>query len=523
MMEPKQRRVSAFLAGLAEDLDIPPSKYKQAVDRYQAVGDWLGREESPLRPYHPDIYPQGSFRLGTIIRPLRDGEEGDYDIDLVCQLQRPQVIGEERRVKHCVGDRLKQHGKYEKMIEEEGRRCWTLKYAEEDGVGFHMDCLPSVPEGDGAKRLLAANGVPYVYAQHAIGITHRRADNLYEWLGSNPRGYAQWFEDTNRSAFTRAAAIQKAAVYERSKAVFASVQEVPDGLVRTPLQRAIQILKRHRDFRFHAHELEKQKPISIIITTLLAWTFENENDVLYVLQGFLRKAEGYATSGLLKKINGQWYIPNPVNPTENFADRWNDAGSRRAEAFFRWVTWAREDLAKALDSGDISGISEALCNSFGAGRLEKVAERLESRERSVHPSGHAVPQLADASHAMPAKWPVHRRYRVSVKGTVHKKIGESKTLWTLSRRPVQKGKGLRFKAQTNTPGDYEIKWQVVNTGEEALADNGLRGGFENGQGFRGQVRWEYTAYEGTHWIEAFVIKDGVCVARSGPIYVRIRK
>ena len=50
----------------------------------------------------------------------------------------------------------------------------------------------------------------------------------------------------------------------------------------------------------------------------------------------------------------------------------------------------------------------------------------------------------------------------------------------------------------------------------------IRGGFDDGEGQFGVVRWESTRYRGTHWIEAFVIKDGLCVARSGPTYVRIR-
>jgi len=38
----------------------------------------------------------------------------------------------------------------------------------------------------------------------------------------------------------------------------------------------------------------------------------------------------------------------------------------------------------------------------------------------------------------------------------------------------------------------------------------------------GQTRWEQTSYRGTHWIEAFVVKDGVCLARSGRIQVRVQ-
>ena len=109
-----------------------------------------------------------------------------------------------------------------------------------------------------------------------------------------------------------------------------------------------------------------------------------------------------------------------------------------------------------------------------------------------------------------------------VKGTVHKEVGQSKVLWALTNRALPKGVGLRFKAETNVPQPFEVKWQVVNTGVEAGADNGLRGGFDEGSGLCGTTRWEGTKYRGTHWIEAFVVKGGRCVARSGPVYVRIR-
>ena len=78
---------------------------------------------------------------------------------------------------------------------------------------------------------------------------------------------------------------------------------------------------------------------------------------------------------------------------------------------------------------------------------------------------------------------------------------------------------IRFEANTNVPHPYEVQWQVVNTGTEAAGN--LRGGFEVSDGGSG-VRWETTAYAGTHWVEAFVVKNGVCVARSGRRYVRIR-
>ena len=92
------RELNDVLVDLANELDIPPSKYKQAVERYSVVGDWLN--DGDYEGVYSDlyVYPQGSFRLGTIIRPLKDGKEADYDIDedntkqqLVLNFENPTV------------------------------------------------------------------------------------------------------------------------------------------------------------------------------------------------------------------------------------------------------------------------------------------------------------------------------------------------------------------------------------------------------------------------------------------------
>lgn len=69
---------------------------------------------------------------------------------------------------------------------------------------------------------------------------------------------------------------------------------------------------------------------------------------------------------------------------------------------------------------------------------------------------------------------------------------------------------------------YQVYWQVVNTGQDAIRRRGLRGGFEEGvvQGGRLEKR-ESTLYSGTHSMECLIVKDGYCVARSGPFIVNI--
>jgi hypothetical protein len=451
------------------------------------------------------------------------GSEADYDVDLVCRLDGTNSGLEPRELKHLIGNRLKDNASYRRMLDKEGRRCWTLNYAESDGIGFHLDALPSVPRVTAAIQGLVQIGVDASFAQHAIEITKRRGENAYVWLagGSNPEGYAQWFDLINAAARVRVTRLQKQQLFEANRAIYASVQDVPDALVRSSLQRAIQLLKRHRDVRFSGHELEDEKPISMIITTLAARAYQGEPDVASGLTAVLERMDDFATSGIIEYRQGRWYIPNPVNPAENFADHWNESGSRRADAFFQWVAWARQDLALAEEQPSEDRTRTALAESFGG---FPAGVRRQAPGTPVRVSADNVPALASSSHCRVPLWPIRTQYRVSVSGSVRRQIHSAKELWRLKDRALPKEFAIRFEARTNAAAPYEVKWQVVNTGAEAAAAGAaqLRGGFDDGEGQFGRVRWESTRYRGTHWTEAFVIKDGFCVARSGPTFVRIR-
>lgn len=67
---------------LLENIEVPDSEYEKAVSRYESLAAFIG--DSGLNDYTPEIFLQGSFKLGTAIRPLT--EDGSYDIDIVCKL-----------------------------------------------------------------------------------------------------------------------------------------------------------------------------------------------------------------------------------------------------------------------------------------------------------------------------------------------------------------------------------------------------------------------------------------------------
>lgn len=85
---------------------------------------------------------------------------------------------------------------------------------------------------------------------------------------------------------------------------------------------------------------------------------------------------------------------------------------------------------------------------------------------------------------------------------------------------LKKGYTLFFNACTGVKKPFTVMWQVTNTGEEARSQNCLRGNFEPSNiGLTG--RKEMTSYTGTHSVQCFIIKRGVCVAKSSDYIINI--
>lgn len=487
-----------LLIKTASVLDIPDHVYEDATLKYEDVGDWLGAEDSDLLQYAPDVYVQGSFRLGTVVRPLN--EEDECDIDLVCHLVINKDQTTQEDLKDMVGDRLKKRGDLARILKP-SRRCWTLEYPSEKLMPrFHMDVLPAIPNIE----------------RPPTGILLTDTE-LKLWQKSNPRAYADWFYERMKIIL-----LEKRAAY--AKSLQAKVEEVPEWQVKTPLQTAVQIMKRHRDIHFQNQR--DVKPSSIIITTLAARAYDNQPDVYDALSSIVQKIEiSWGKPGFVEYRNGKWWVANPVDDGENFADKWNEYPERR-ESFMTWLKKIRSDLTSAASKESLSESANTLAPLLGRTTMTKAAQDLGLSVPSTLPmlarAQIQVPVLGDSRHCLPPQWPEQLAYKANITATVHFKRYAKKKLWDLTDRPVQKKVWLRFSVNTNVPPPYDVRWQVVNTGREATDARTLRGDFyESDKGISG-VRWETTAYTGTHWVEAFIIKNGICVARSKRKYVKIR-
>jgi hypothetical protein len=356
-MEHKQQ-VNKALENLTDNIDISETRYREAEGHYMAIGEWLGKEDSPLAPYSPEIYPQGSFRLGTVVKPISDKDE--YDIDLVCQLELSKQDVTQRELKQMVGDRLKENKLYEQMLDKkERRRCWTIQYA--DGAQFHMDILPAIPDDPTFIESLERVGIPDGWAKHAICLTDNTFWNydLYDddWPRSNPRGYAAWFKERMRVQY-------EARRKMIADSMRAEIEDVPEYRVKTTLQRSIQLLKRHRDMAFI--DDPDGRPISIIITTLAALAYNNKADLFEALTCIVKEMPKY-----INRTNGIVQILNPVNPNENFADKWQ-GNSNKEKKFMAWMSRLQSDLEAVIGEANIYKVSERLKGAFGTLAVSKA-------------------------------------------------------------------------------------------------------------------------------------------------------
>ena len=70
--------------------------------------------------------------------------------------------------------------------------------------------------------------------------------------------------------------------------------------------------------------------------------------------------------------------------------------------------------------------------------------------------------------------------------------------------------------------DFDIYWQITNTGTEAKSANCLRGGFYDSKIEQGKrIRTETTSYVGRHYVEAYLVKNNICYRKSKPFEVNI--
>ena len=350
-----------FLDKIGSKLDISKTQYEMAKSRYKAVGNWLAKGEYCLTNVclkDGEIYPQGSIRLGTTVKPI--GQE-EFDVDLVFftpNVSRSDIKPTE--LNRLIGNRLREHEKYRNMIEPL-KRGWRITYADE----FHLDITPSINN--------------HTEDNNSEFVPDRK---LQDWKPSNPKDYAEWLDSSALKL------PEFSYIFKDSVIVALEEHRVSDfpenNEIKSLLKRYIQILKRHRDIMFQGKE---HRPISIIISTLATYAYndciskkvyDNEFDLLVDVIKEM--------SNFIQYYGGKYFILNPTTDYENFAERWNEVPAKK-KAFDLWHKDAFEFFTKLSTLTGHHKIFKSLEEKFGEKPVSMLLDDINRQVKSSRGKG----------------------------------------------------------------------------------------------------------------------------------------
>lgn len=339
---------------LANELNITNTMLEKAETAYSALGEYI---RSSNQEWDVSVYPQGSFELGTVVKPLNEDQQ--YDVDLVVLVKDPILNAKTLRVN--IRNLLMNHGRYVGKIEDK-KPCIRIQYAESSQ--FHMDVACAI---DG------------LLPDTNIEISRLEDQERYYFETSNPKGYVDWFKTkmSYQKVFEEYRSFQHKAETE--------IEELKLTSVRTPLQKAVQILKRHRDIYFSNQDDDKYKPSSIIITTLCSLSYnyslsniEHKGNIYLTIKNMLDQFQNFISFNM----TDGYVLSNPSQTDENFLKKWKFDVQYKIQ-FDKWLNQARKDIIlnpETFIESSIEKLSESIYKSFGkevgTEALKRYGERI---------------------------------------------------------------------------------------------------------------------------------------------------
>jgi len=277
----KEGRLEDLLARMAESIQLDETRKAKMESSYSAIKDLLDNDDAFFSKLDFELYPQGSVKIGTTVKPLKGSE---FDLDIVIHLKTDWTKYSSSRIYNEVKRVLMSNANYSDKVELKNR-CIRLNYTGD----YHMDILPGIQE--------------YEWDKDQLKVPDRE---LKDWTTSNPRGYAKWFEE-------KAESVQETLL---EKAIRAEDLEIEPFAKKKPLKRAVQLIKMYRDQFFE--KKEDLATSSIILTTIFGNFYNSESSIFETIENVLLKLD--ATKNNLRRIK----VTNPKNPEEDFSEKWDD-------------------------------------------------------------------------------------------------------------------------------------------------------------------------------------------------------
>jgi len=467
---------------LENTVNLNQSRIDLLEQRVETIGAFLRKSD-----YAPRIFRfsrQGSWTHKTIIKPPK---ERDFDADLLA------IIGavEGWKAADYVNElyRIFRGSQIYADKASRGTRCVELDYAGD----FHLDVVPCIQVIEGEnKRFWVCNRL--------------EEDDGFEETASE--AYTNWLAEKNRI------------------------------VGNNQLCKVIRLLKYLRDIK------ETFSAKSILLTTLVGMQITNDDAIFRLLKSGYFSDLPTSLKTIINRLDNFLQarpsmptIENPVLTEENFNRHWDqDKYENFRNKIHQYREWIEDAYTESVRDESIRKWRRVLGDDFAKGEVVKKAvsvaafalrEDANSRElvAAIKCMGISIINRIPVNLPYIEKAPWYfdkRRISVMVRADEYTQENGNFIRKLDSGMVMQKNRSIRFEAylQSGLPRTFFIRWRVVNTGEEAVEANGLRGSFYKGDG---TVRWESTLYTGVHWIEAFVInqRTNTCMGKSDRFFVVI--
>jgi hypothetical protein len=313
-----------LLARIAQHLQLDDSRKTRMESAYRAISELLNKDQGFFKDLAVDVYPQGSVMIGTTVRPYRGSE---FDLDIVVQINELYSRYTPLEVYNALLKILENDLRYNDKIERKNR-CTRINYAND----FHMDILTGC-----------------IIYHHNKDVIHVPDRQLRSWTITNPKGYGAWF-------LQQAATIRRESLlqgyYNRMKIELrAETQDLPrdEFYTKSPLQRAVQLVKRYRDIYF-SNDNAAFATSSIVITTLMGLNYQGEPSIYETIDNCLNRIKLSFNLAVQNRV--KFAVKNPVHPQENFTDSWSQA---HYDHFYKFIEKFHKQWNALKEGFDKSG------------------------------------------------------------------------------------------------------------------------------------------------------------------------
>lgn len=350
----KETQLDDLLDRMAEEIQLDNTRYDRMKSSYNSIKDWLEEDALFFKNHDIDVYPHGSVRILTTVKPLNKDE---FDLDIVLHFKNPnsftpqEVYSQLKRSLSAYADNFG-------LKIDPKNRCIRLVYQGD----FHVDVMPGIQK-------TAIN-------EFEIKVSDKKLRN---WVSSAPKGYSLWF--INRVNLTKESLLERA---------FKS-ENLPTNnfQYKKPLQRAVQLIKRYRDIYFQ-HD-NRYKTSSIILTTLAGEEYDGEDSIFEAIDNIVSKIKLKYAQGYLRTK-----VLNPVNPDEDFTDKWADE-PQHYKVFQEFVNHLYYQWQNLKNENGVTTDENVMRSLFGENIYKKAyeAQLKSSQSQNIFDSKRRQESLAN--------------------------------------------------------------------------------------------------------------------------------